>query len=172
MARREELRTIFCRRQEGCEEFIVVWIKESCSFSRRRRVAEAQAARLAFSRPSGALGKRNFGTTRPNEILFCGFNFYTQNGALRYCDVFTLEGSPCMSEGWYDLHPQPRCLQTGFLIVGSLFISTLVFSELIPVHRNSLRNYLSLSLKSTHQTSVVNFPKYETTFHLDLQSTS
>jgi hypothetical protein len=29
MARREELRTIFCRRQEGCEEFIVVWIKES-----------------------------------------------------------------------------------------------------------------------------------------------
>jgi hypothetical protein len=59
MARRGELRTIFCRRQEGCEEFIVVWIKEGCSFS-GRRVAEAQAARLAFSRPTGALGKRNF----------------------------------------------------------------------------------------------------------------
>lgn len=132
MARREELRTIFCRRQEGCEEFIVVWIKESCSFSRRRRVAEAQAARLAFSRPSGALGKRNFGTTRPNEILFCGFNFYTQNGALRYCDVFTLEGSPYMSEGRYDPHLQRRCLLNRGKFV---YYSTLVFSQLIPLQK-------------------------------------
>jgi hypothetical protein len=76
MARRGELRTIFCQRQEGCEEFIVLWIKEGCNFT-GRRVAEAQAARLAFSRPSGALGKRNFGTTWPNEILFHDFNSST-----------------------------------------------------------------------------------------------
>jgi hypothetical protein len=29
---------------------------------------------------------------------------------VRYCDVSTLEGSPYMSEGRYDPHPQPRCL--------------------------------------------------------------